>query len=161
MSSLCKYKGNVAHVYTIDATTPRWEVPLLLIPSPDLKSLVGLAPTNLVADNGPWREVVPLDASHSIVLTYHVNPFGFSVTRRSDGKVLFNTILEEVDSSKANSFNSLVFKDYYFKISIRVAEDAYLLALEKPIHQPPSCKVSTTSCYFHCFCGRIGGKDRI
>jgi hypothetical protein len=78
-----------------------------------------------VAEDGPWREVLPPDASHPMVLKYHIDPFGFSVTRRSDGEVLFNTIPEEVGSS----FNSLVFKDQYLEISTRVAEDACLYGI--------------------------------
>ncbi|KAG0566331.1 hypothetical protein KC19_7G055400 [Ceratodon purpureus] len=134
---IARYEGDNIHVHITDATTPRWEVPLSVIPRPNVKSLVSSAPTSPVEgsqDDGQWREVPAPDSSHPMVLKYHVDPFGFSVTRRSDNEELFNTIPEKLESvdgsgSKENSFNSLVFKDQYIEISTRIPEDAYLYGI--------------------------------
>ena len=133
--SFCRYEGDDIHVHITDANTPRWEVPLSLIPRPNVKSLVGsTSPVEASEEDSKWREIPAPDPSHPMVLKYHIDPFGFSVTRKSDNAMLFNTVPEEVESadgsgSEENSFNSLVFKDQYLEISTHIAEEATLYGI--------------------------------
>jgi len=116
---IARYEGDSVHVHITDANSPRWEVPQSVIPRPSVKSLEASPPSSPPAEDG-WHEV-SIHWPPPMLLKYSVDPFGFSVTRRSDNEVLFNTLGDE--------FNSLVFKDQYLEISTRVPESAYLYGL--------------------------------
>ncbi len=58
-----------------------------------------------------------------MLLPVHTDfPFGFAVTRRSDGEVLFNT-------TTTGSFNGLVFEDQYIEISTQLPPNPYIYGL--------------------------------
>ena len=68
-------------------------------------------------------EVTGMSSTHPLLLKYTIEPFSFSITRRSNNEVLFNT-LPKVESEF--QFNSLVFKDQYLEISTRLPTSASL-----------------------------------
>lgn len=67
---------------------------------------------------------VSLPQEPLIKLTYTSTPFGFAVTRLSNGEVLFNST-----PSAAHAFNPLVFKDQYLELSTQVPASAALFGL--------------------------------
>lgn len=121
---VARYEGDNVHVHITDANSPRWEVPQSVIPRPNVKSLKTSPPTSPPhVDTQLWH-TISLDRPHPMLLKYTLDPFGFSVTRRANDEVLFNTLPGE------NGFkNSLVFKDQYLEISSHVPESAFLYGL--------------------------------
>ncbi|KMT08274.1 hypothetical protein BVRB_6g142010 [Beta vulgaris subsp. vulgaris] len=106
-------------VQITDAEKPRWEVPYDLLPrekAPSLKQTLGKS------------RKVPLSDSkisgNELIFSYTVNPFTFTVKRKSNGQTLFDT-----RSNKSDPFNSLVFKDQYLEISTHLPYDASLYGL--------------------------------
>ncbi|KAJ4977392.1 hypothetical protein NE237_002498 [Protea cynaroides] len=110
-------------VHITDSNQQRWEIPQEIIPRQSLL-YHGYTPENRLyrlANNQ-----LPLQDNHSLsipesdlILTLHSKPsFGFSVTRRSTGDVLFSTLPEE-----SNSGTMLVFKDQYIQISSSLPAD--------------------------------------
>ena len=71
-------------------------------------------------------------ATHSLKITYTVEPFGFKITRKSNGEILFNSapdVVESEEGTKSLSFRSLVFKDQYLEVSSRLPQKSYLYGL--------------------------------
>ncbi|GLJ52790.1 hypothetical protein SUGI_1124580 [Cryptomeria japonica] len=109
-----RYESNEClRVYITDAEKQRWEVP---------------------------REVVARDENHhganenssntydpELQFSYTQSPFGFAVTRRSNGEVLFNSSAQ--GQGKAYPFGNMVFEDQYLEISTGLPSTAFLYGL--------------------------------
>jgi alpha-glucosidase len=98
-----------------DSKDQRWEIPQHIVPrqnhSP--KNYLHYSPLNhrLLLDNNLLS-----DPNSDLLFTLHNTiPFGFSVTRKSSGDVLFDT---STDMSNPDTF--LVFKDQYIQLSSRL-----------------------------------------
>ena len=97
-----------------DATKSRWEVPNWIISRPDFDT-----------------------KSHSVIsthysFTYTKNPFTFSVTRLSDGTVVYESIKE------------LVFKDQYIQIGSVTSRDAFTFGLGESARLDHALKPGST-----------------
>ncbi|XP_047340734.1 alpha-xylosidase 1-like [Impatiens glandulifera] len=103
-------------VHITDADKPRWEVPYDLLPRqrppPLKKKMIG------------GKTKIPISSSSELIFSYVADPFGFSVERRSNGQVLFNSSAEQSDP-----YNNLVFKDQYLELSTRLPVNASLYGL--------------------------------
>ncbi|XP_024517857.1 probable alpha-glucosidase Os06g0675700 [Selaginella moellendorffii] len=97
------------HLMITDADSPRWEIPFQLIP----RSMDGNS------SSARFSQEVRKITSPKLQLSYTVNPFSFTVTRVSNGEILF-------DSPSSSSF---VFKDQYLEISTRIPAQAALYGL--------------------------------
>lgn len=97
-------------VYISDYSNSRWEVPHSLLPRPKLSSKL--------------KHV----SSPQLAVTYTRKPFGFAVTRISNGEVLFNST-PPTTGNKNLLFNSLVFKDQYLELSTQLPSTAALFGL--------------------------------
>ncbi|KAL2233415.1 alpha-xylosidase 1 [Sesamum indicum] len=109
-------------VHITDAEKQRWEVPYNLLPRetpPSLKQTLGRsrkdAYTLKASDQYAGKE---------LVFTYTADPFSFSVKRKSNGQILFDSTSEESDP-----YNGLVFKDQYLELSTKLPKDASLYGL--------------------------------
>lgn len=98
-------------MYVSDFSNSRWEVPRSLIPRPKLSSSL--------------KHV----SSHELAVSYTKKPFGFVVTRVSNGEVLFNSTPPITSSNDKFLFNPLIFKDQYLEISTQLPHDATLFGL--------------------------------
>jgi alpha-glucosidase len=94
-----------------DSNNQRWEIPQNIIPLP--------TPPSNQSHNSPLDLPNPpqslniSDPNSDLIFTLHnTTPFGFTVTRRSSGDVLFDT---SPDASNSSSF--LVFKEQYLQLS--------------------------------------------
>ncbi|KAL0372609.1 UNVERIFIED_CONTAM: Alpha-xylosidase 1 [Sesamum calycinum] len=109
-------------VHITDAEKQRWEVPYNLLPRetpPSLKQTLGRS----------RKDAYTLKASDQyagkdLVFTYTADPFSFSVKRKSNGQILFDSTSEESDP-----YNGLVFKDQYLELSTKLPKDASLYGL--------------------------------
>lgn len=120
-------KNTRLRVYISDHSNSRWEVPQLLIPRPKVDS--------------PLKQV----SSHELAVSYTKKPFGFSVTRISNGDVLFNST--PPDSGRNGfSFNPLIFKDQYLEISTQLPYDAALFGLGEST-RPDGLKLNQNRTY--------------
>lgn len=109
-------------VHITDAQKQRWEVPYNLLPReqpPALKQSLGRSRKNPTTVS-QYSEY----SGSELAFSYIADPFGFSVKRKSDGQVLFNSSSEQSDP-----FGNLVFKDQYLEISTRLPKDASLYGL--------------------------------
>lgn len=112
-------KSTRLRVHISDSTKTRWEVPQSLIPRPKVDSPLALK-----------RSTPPMMA-----ITYTKKPFGFAITRISNGDVLFNSTPPLVttkhgDNNLTTLFNGLVFKDQYLEISTQLpSKQSTLLGL--------------------------------
>ncbi len=105
------------HIYISDYSNSRWEVPYSLIPRP---KVYAESTTTITKDNGP----------NLLAITYTKKPFGFAITRISNGEVLFNsTPIAAECSSSSSIFNAMVFKDQYLEISTQLPKTASLFGL--------------------------------
>ncbi|XP_057830354.1 alpha-xylosidase 1 [Cryptomeria japonica] len=106
-----RYESNEClRVYITDAEKQRWEIP---------------------------REVVVRYENHhgandntydpELQFSYTQSPFGFAVTRRSNGEVLFNSSAQ--GQGNAHLFGNMVFKDQYLEISTGLPSTASLYGL--------------------------------
>ncbi|KAH9288315.1 hypothetical protein KI387_032432 [Taxus chinensis] len=96
-------------VHITDTQKQRWEVPTELVARND-------------DDNGANNNKEP-----ELQFSYTENPFGFAVTRRSSGEVLFNSTPQ--GQGKAYPFRNMVFKDQYLEISTVLPWNASLYGL--------------------------------
>ncbi|CAA6671386.1 unnamed protein product [Spirodela intermedia] len=92
-------------VYITDDDQERWEVPYDLLPESESRRRSPHPPLKLV-------------------FTYKADPFGFTVKRKSDGQILFDT-----NAGAGDPYNSLVFKDQYLEISTRLPGGAAIYGL--------------------------------
>ena len=92
------------HIKIIDADKRRWEIP---------ESVLSLPP-----DSGVTEDQANFEFS------YTNKPFTFTVKRKSDGTVLF-------DSSTTRS---LIYKDLYLEISNKIPQDANIYGLGERVH---------------------------
>ncbi|CAL5049437.1 unnamed protein product [Urochloa decumbens] len=90
------------HVRITDADHPRWEVPQDIIPRKSPRDVVLGTTTSGAATP---RSRVLSAATSDLTFTLHGSPFRFTVTRRSTGDVLFDTL------------PSLAFKDRYLELT--------------------------------------------
>jgi alpha-glucosidase/alpha-D-xyloside xylohydrolase len=141
-------KGNRVHVYISDYYNSRWEVPQSIIPRPKAtdnirNSFMGTTAAAAAADHEEIKH------EKLLAVTYTTHPFGFAITRISNGEVLFNstpaaaaaaaehdTAAPAADhsssssfSSSSSSFNPMVFKDQYLEISTQLPVTASLFGL--------------------------------
>ncbi|GLJ52795.1 hypothetical protein SUGI_1124670 [Cryptomeria japonica] len=96
-------------VYISDADKERWEVPRELV-----------ARKNDVDGINSKKEP-------ELLFSYTKNPFGFAVTRRSNGEVLFNSTAQHL--GHAYPFGNMVFKDQYLEISTVLPPSSSLYGL--------------------------------
>jgi alpha-glucosidase/alpha-D-xyloside xylohydrolase len=140
-------KGNRVHVYISDYYNSRWEVPQSIIPRPKAtdtirNSLIGTTAA-AAADHKEIKH------EKLLAVTYTTHPFGFAITRISNGEVLFNSTpaaapaaaaaehdtaapandSSSSSSSSSSSFNPMVFKDQYLEISTQLPVTASLFGL--------------------------------
>ncbi|GLT34464.1 hypothetical protein SLA2020_089750 [Shorea laevis] len=111
--------GDQLRVQITDADKQRWEVPYNLLPRdqpPPLKKAIPRSRKNPIT-------VSELSGAE-LIFSYTSDPFGFSVKRKSNGQVLFNSTADESDP-----FGQLVFKDQYLEISTKLPGDASLYGL--------------------------------
>eukprot|EP01018_Ginkgo_biloba_P029324 Gb_01073 [translate_table: standard] len=95
-------------VYITDADKPRWEIPQEILPRGN-----AVSPSNRLGS----------DENPELQFNYTTNPFGFAITRRSTGEVLFNST---ADDQNEKSFGNMVFKDQYLEISTAIPSSASL-----------------------------------
>ncbi|KAH9288316.1 hypothetical protein KI387_032433 [Taxus chinensis] len=107
---LVRYESNEClRVYITDAEKQRWEVP---------KEVVARYNDDHGANNdGSIND-------HELQFSYTKNPFGFAVTRSSNGEVLFNS-----SAQGQYPFGNMVFKDQYLEISTGLPSTASLYGL--------------------------------
>lgn len=106
-------------VYITDAEKERWEVPYNLLPreksAPLKKRSLGRKGFLFTASEYSGKE---------LIFSYKSDPFGFSISRKSNGEILFDT-----NSDESDPFSSLVFKDQYLEISTKLPKSASLYGL--------------------------------
>lgn len=131
-------------VHITDANTLRWEVPPDLIPRATSQELKSLRNTTYSPDSSKaacrnlrlpeiQNPTIPLqNPDHPLEFSYTTEIFGFAITRRSNGEVLFNST---PSVSTANGLsNNLVFKDQYIELSTQLPKDAALFGLGEGTH---------------------------
>jgi alpha-glucosidase/alpha-D-xyloside xylohydrolase len=124
-------KGSRVHVYISDYYSSRWEVPQSIIPRPKATDTIrnSLMGTTAAADHKEIKH------EKLLAVTYTTHPFGFAITRISNGEVLFNSTPaaapadDSSSSSSSSSFNPMVFKDQYLEISTQLPGTASLFGL--------------------------------
>lgn len=108
-------------VHITDASEERWEVPYNLLPREQPPTVKGSTTTTTTSS-------VPFTATEysgdELLFSYKADPFSFSVKRKSNGDVLFDSTAKDDDP-----YSSLVFKDQYLEISTRLPETAALYGL--------------------------------
>ena len=89
------------HVKLTDATRQRYEVPESVFRRPSGRQSA---------------------SGHSLAYRLDItnDPFGFKVTRKADGEVIFDTTFPGAGSAK----NPLIFEDQYLEISTSIPQDA-------------------------------------
>jgi len=97
-----------------DPGSQRWEIPEDILP---------LAPSNSTLHVG--------DASYTVSWT--TQPFGFAVTRRSDGSVIFNSTSPMDPSGNAPLFNGLIFTDQYLELSTQLPNKPNMYGLGEKV----------------------------
>ncbi|KAL8052854.1 hypothetical protein ABFX02_05G032300 [Erythranthe guttata] len=110
-------------VHITDAEKQRWEVPYNLLPRetpPSIKQTVGGQRKNAHSKTPTSSEY----AGKELIFAYNADPFTFSVKRRSNGQILFDSTSDESDP-----YSSLVFKDQYLELSTKLPKDASLYGL--------------------------------
>ncbi|GAB4840783.1 hypothetical protein Ancab_021545 [Ancistrocladus abbreviatus] len=116
-------KNDRLRIRITDAHSPRWEIPQDILPRPanttssshrSRRERHRVPPLHHPSSS---QTVVSNPNSDLIFTLHNTTPFGFSVTRRSSGDVLFNTYSEP---SLPTSF--LVFKDQFIQLSSTLPE---------------------------------------
>ncbi|KAK9132610.1 hypothetical protein Scep_012138 [Stephania cephalantha] len=102
-------------IHITDAKQQRWEVPQEILPWKSSPSHLSLAEIKLLHPTKPnpmlEKHIFSIPNS-DFILAIFTTSFGFSITRRSNGDILFDT-----------SHSVLVFKDQYIEISSVLPED--------------------------------------
>ncbi|KAL5722145.1 hypothetical protein ACHQM5_005702 [Ranunculus cassubicifolius] len=123
-------------VHITDAEKQRWEVPYNILPReepPTLKNALGKSRKVLYGESQI--------SGSELIFSYISDPFSFSVKRKSNGEILFNSKSEESDP-----FSSLVFKDQYIEISTKLPKEASLYGLGEN-SQPNGIKIQPNEPY--------------
>ncbi|KAL6547791.1 NAD(P)H-dependent D-xylose reductase (XR) [Orobanche hederae] len=108
-------------VHITDARQQRWEVPYNLLPRQQ-------PPPPSDPTTAESRSITATEfAGTELIFSYTADPFSFSVKRRSNSEILFNSLPSE--SSSSSPYNPLVFKDQYLEISTSLPTDASLYGL--------------------------------
>ncbi|KAJ3673812.1 hypothetical protein LUZ60_005804 [Juncus effusus] len=105
---------NRVRVHITDADNPRWEVPYNLLPRTAPPPII----TKTRKINFSSNFSLPFYAGSELIFSYQPDPFAFTISRKSDNQILF-------DTSNFNFF----FKDQYIEISTRLPETASLYGL--------------------------------
>lgn len=135
-------------VHLTDTNSPRWEVPADLIPRATAQELKTLRNATYSPDSSKAacrklkrplsREpIIPVqNAGHPLEFSYSTEPFGFAVTRRSNGEVLFNSTpsISIENGTAISSFNNMVFKDQYIELSTQLPNDSAIYGLGEATH---------------------------
>ncbi|CAI0460259.1 unnamed protein product [Linum tenue] len=111
-------------VHITDAENPRWEVPYDLLPRervPPPSSANNVEQYGVVVDDNYTTTYGEL------VFSYTPDPFGFLVTRKSNGDTLFDTRPDREPDRPP--FGPMVFKDQYLEISTKLPAEASLYGL--------------------------------
>ncbi|XVE91144.1 hypothetical protein DITRI_Ditri20bG0130800 [Diplodiscus trichospermus] len=103
--------GDRLRIRIRDSDKERWEVPQEIIPRPSYSTPLGSFPRNH-SSSLERRQVLTHPSSDLIFTLYNTTPFGFTVSRRSSGDVLFSML---PDTSESSTF--LVFKEQYIQLS--------------------------------------------
>ncbi|KMZ62575.1 alpha-xylosidase, family GH31 [Zostera marina] len=111
--------GDRLRIHITDADKERWEVPYDLLP----REKVPGAGTGREQNHHEYTG----GSGTRLVFGYTNDPFGFSVRRKSDGEVLFNS--SSSSSSSGDLFGPMVFKDQYLEISTTLPASAALYGL--------------------------------
>lgn len=125
-------KGSRVHVYISDYDNSRWEVPQSIIPRPKATDTIRNSLMGTTATAADHKEI---KHEKLLAVTYTTHPFGFAITRISNGEVLFNSTPaaapadDSSSSSSSSSFNPMVFKDQYLEISTQLPGTASLFGL--------------------------------
>ncbi|CAL5039984.1 unnamed protein product [Urochloa decumbens] len=96
------------HVRITDADHPRWEVPQDVIPRKSPRDII--LGTTASGAASPRSRVLSA-ATSDLTFTLHGSPFRFTVSRRSTGDILFDTL------------PSLAFKDRYLELTTALPSD--------------------------------------
>ncbi|CAM8924464.1 unnamed protein product [Rhodiola kirilowii] len=97
-----------------DSEHQRWEVPQEIIPRQKITS----QPEDIIQTAAVPQIPLLSDPTSDLVFTLHnTTPFGFTVSRRHSGDVLFDTSPDRLDSA-----TFLVFKDQYIQLSSALPE---------------------------------------
>lgn len=114
-------------VHITDAEKQRWEVPYNLLPRqaappppPTKQTITTRSRKDAHADTVPSSEY----KGKEFIFTYNADPFTFTVKRKSNGQILFDSTSDESDP-----YNALVFKDQYLELSTKLPKDASLYGL--------------------------------
>ncbi|EPS67425.1 hypothetical protein M569_07348, partial [Genlisea aurea] len=111
-----KHEGDSRlRVHITDASKQRWEVPYNLLP----REIPPTPPTKTSASSPSAANYTGAD----LIFSYTNDPFGFAVTRKSNGQILFDS------SSSSSPCNALVFKDQYLELCTKLPRDASLYGL--------------------------------
>ncbi|GER29881.1 alpha-glucosidase [Striga asiatica] len=133
---------NRLRVHITDATKQRWEVSYNLLPRENPPS-----PKQALTGNKSRKDsnVKPPSSSEyvgkDLVFAYKSDPFTFSVRRKSDGQILFDT-----ESGGSDPYGDMVFKDQYLELSTRLPKDASLYGLGEN-SQPQGIKIRPNDPY--------------
>ncbi|XP_024380169.1 probable alpha-glucosidase Os06g0675700 [Physcomitrium patens] len=122
--------GGRVHIHITDPLLPRWEIPDMLIPRDRVEHIpIGqsTSPIRFTETSYTLKRESNWIASHQLKITWTKDPFSFSIIRRSNGDVLFNTLPEAEGGRYA--FNPMVFKDQYLEISTRLPQNSCLYGL--------------------------------
>lgn len=109
-------------VHLTDSTLPRWEMPQSLLPraANEQLKLLRNATSSTISSKGKAQT---LNSNHPLEFFYTTNPFGFTIRRRSNGEVLFNSTPSTTTNGNGNQiplFHDMVFKDQYLEISTQL-----------------------------------------
>ncbi|XP_047983599.1 alpha-xylosidase 1-like [Salvia hispanica] len=105
--------GSRLRVHITDAEKQRWEVPYNLLPREKPPAL------------GRGRKLEASEyAGKELIFAYTSDPFSFSVSRRSNGQILFDSRAEASDP-----YSDLVFKEQYLEISTKLPSNGSLYGL--------------------------------
>jgi alpha-glucosidase (family GH31 glycosyl hydrolase) len=102
-------------VHISDPTEARWEIP---------ESLLPLAPGD--------ASVMKMEDTH-YAFSYTNSPFGFAVTRRDDGEVLFNTTSPVGPDGQTPLFSGLVFSDQFLSLSTSLPANPVVYGLGEKV----------------------------
>ncbi|KAK6133844.1 hypothetical protein DH2020_032394 [Rehmannia glutinosa] len=114
---------NRLRVHITDAEKQRWEVPYNLLPRqnpPSIKQTITKSRKDAINKPTTSSEY----AGKELIFAYTPDPFTFSVKRKSDGQILFDSTSDESDG-----YSDLVFKDQYLELSTKLPKSASLYGL--------------------------------